>query len=74
MSIIIISDDRKINCSIICKNTEMFYNIETKFYQKYPQYSEYENSFIANGKKILKHKNLDYNNIKDNQMIIIKCN
>ena len=65
MSIIITSSDKKINCSIICKNTEMFYNIETKFYQKYPEYSENENNFFVNGKKILKHKSLDYNKIKD---------
>ena len=74
MSIIITSSDNKINCSIICKNTEMFYNIEAKFYQKYPDYSENENIFIFNGKKILKHKDLDYNKIKDNDIIIIMKN
>ena len=74
MSIIITSSDKKVNCSIICKNTEMLYNIETKFYQKYPEYSKNENNFIVNGKKILKHKSLDYNKIKDNEIIIFMKN
>ena len=71
MSIIITSIDQKIHCSIICKNTDIFYSIETKLYQMYHEYSENENFFTVNGKKINRHKSLDYNNIKDNDIIIL---
>ena len=71
MSIIIISIDQKIHCSFICKNTDVFSSIETKLYQMYNEYSESENFFTVNGKKINRHKNLDYNHIKDKDIIIL---
>ena len=71
MSIIITSVDKKINCSIICKNTDIFYNIESKLNQKYHEYSDKEKFFTVNGKIINKNENLDYNQIKDNDIIIL---
>ena len=71
MSINITSIDQNIHCSFICKNTDIFSNIEAKLYQKYKEYSENENFFTVNGKKINKHKNLDDNEIKDNDIIIL---
>ena len=71
MSIIIISIDQKIHCSFICKNTDIFSSIETKLYQMHNEYSESENFFTVNGKKINRHKNLDYNQIKDKDIIIL---
>ena len=71
MSIIIASFDDKIFCPIICKNTDIFCNIEVKLYQKYTDYSENENVFTVKGRKINKYKNLDYNQINDNDIITL---
>ena len=71
MSIIITSYDKKINCSFICKNTDIFSIIESKLYQRYNEYSENDNYFTVNGRKINRYKNLEYNQIKDNDIIIL---
>ena len=74
MSIIFTSIDEKIHCSFICKNTDIFSTVETKLYKIYHEYSENENFFTVNGKKINKNKDLDYNKIKDNDIIILNVN
>ena len=71
MSIIFTSIDQIIHCSIICKNTDIFSSIEAKLYKIYHEYSENENFFTVNGKKINKNKDLDYNTIKDNDIVIL---
>ena len=71
MSIIICSINQEIHTSFICKNTDLFVNIELKLYEKYPKYKESENYFIVNGIKINKYKSLEENNIKDSDIIIL---
>ena len=71
ISIIFTSTDQKIHYSIICKNTEIFYNLELKLYQKYNELSEVENYFTVNGSRVNKTKNLEFNKIKDNDVIIL---
>ena len=71
MSIIFTKSSQQFHCSIICKNTERFNNIENKLYDIYPEYSETENYFIVNGNKINKSKSLEWNKIKNNDIIII---
>ena len=71
ISIIFASTDQKILCSIICKNTDIFYTLELKLYQKYNELSELENYFTVNGRRVKKHKNLEFNKIKDNDVIIL---
>ena len=71
ISIIFTSLDQKINYSVICKNTDIFSNIEKKLYDEYPEYGETENFFIANSYKVYRHKTLDDNNIKKNDKIIL---
>ena len=72
MSIIFISFDEKINYSIICKNTDLFSKIEKELYKEYPEYSKKENIFYLKGKIIAKNETLDYNNIKNNDIIVLK--
>ena len=75
MSVIVTSPDQKIHRSIICKSTDKFSILEKKFYEKYPEYSGYNNYFYANGRKILKYKTLKDNNIHDSDIItLIKKN
>ena len=72
MTINLTTIDSKIqNYSIICKNTDIFNNIEKKIYEEYKEYYDTENYFTVNGKKINRFKNLDENNIHNNDVIIL---
>ena len=71
MSVIISSYDQKINCSFICKNTDIFNKLENSLYDKYPEYKDVENYFVVNGNRINKYKNLEENKIKDNEIITL---
>jgi len=71
ISIIFISSNQEIHCSIICKNTDEFHKIEGELYKKYPEYSENENFFLLNGKKINRYKTLEENGIKNNDKIML---
>ena len=72
MSIIISSTDQKIqNHSIICKNTEIFNQVENRLYKCFKEYLKTENYFTLNGKKIIKNQTLEENNIKNNDIILL---
>ena len=64
-------DSRIHNYSTICKNTDIFNNIETKLYKDYKEYFDTENYFTVNGKKIHKNKSLEENNIRNNDIIML---
>ena len=70
MSIIVISSDKKLHRAIICKNTELFCDLEKKIYQNNDKI-DIGNYFTLNGKKIDETKSLDDNNIKDNDIIVL---
>ena len=74
ISIIFQSLDKKVHCSIICKETDVFKNVESSLYKKYPEYLESEQYFIVNGKTIDKIKTLKENGIKDNDIILLYVN
>lgn len=63
--------DRIVNHSFLCKNTHKFTYLENLLYEVYPELTETENFFLAEGKKINKYKTLEDNNIKDNDTIIL---
>ena len=65
------SSNQEIHYSIICKNNDFFNNVENKLYEHYPKYSETENYFIVNGKKINRYKRLNEINIKSNDIIVL---
>ena len=72
MIIIISSVDQKIqNHSIICKNTEIFNQIENRLYNCFKEYSKKENYFTLNGQMIKKSQTLEENNIKNNDIILL---
>ena len=74
ISIIFRIIEKGIIYSIICKDTDIFAKIEIQFYEKYPEYKESENYFIANGRIINKYKNLKENGIKDNEILLLNKN
>ena len=71
MTVIFISEDQKVHYSFICKNTEKFKDLESRLYEVYPEYSENDNYFLANGRKITRFKDLDYNQIKNSDIITL---
>ena len=72
ISVIFVSLDQKVHYSVICKNTDKFNIVENKLYEEYPEYLESENYFIVNGNKINKYKSLEFNKIKNNDIIMLK--
>ena len=71
LSIIFISSDQKLHTSMICKNTDEFHKIEGRLYKSFPEYSENDNYFLLNGKKLNRYKTLEENGIKNNDIIIL---
>ena len=57
--------------SLICKNTDIFNFIEKKVYDEYKVYYNSENYFTVNGKKVNKYKNLEENEIHNNDVVIL---
>ena len=74
ISIKFASEEQDIDYSVIIKNTELFSKIETLLYNKYPKYTDTENYFLANGNRINRHKSLEKNNIKNNDIITLYIN
>ena len=71
MSIIFKSTNQEILYSIICKNTDIFVNIELKLYKVYSKYIENQNFFTVNGIMVNKYKNVEQKKIKDNDIILL---
>ena len=57
--------------SVVCKNTDIFNKIENKLYEDNPHYYRTENYFTIHGNKIHKNKSLEFNTIKNNDIIIL---
>ena len=74
MSIIFTSSDQSFYYSIICKNTDIFINIEAKLYNEYKDYNSDQNYFLVKGKIVNKFKSLKDNNIHNSDIIILKKN
>ena len=71
LSIKFISIDQKINFNTVAKNIDNFSKLENSLYEKYPKYKDTENYFIVNGKKLNKHRTLEENKIKDNDILTL---
>ena len=64
-----ISTDMRINYPIACLKTDTFASVEEKLYQKYEEYREKNNNFIAKGRLILRFKKICENNIENGDKI-----
>ena len=64
-------DENIISYSLICKNTDIFSNLESKLYEDYPEYKDKEIYFMNRGNKINRDRSLDENNIKENDILIL---
>ena len=60
-----------INYSIPCKITDTFTILEEKLLQDFPKLKDYEIFFEINAQRILRHKTLKENNIKENSVVSV---
>ena len=66
-----ISIDQKINFETFAQKTDQFSKLENFLYEKYPKYKDTENYFLVNGKKLNRHRTLEENKIKDNDILTL---
>ena len=71
IAINIISSDKNLNYTTKCLKTNIFAEVEENLYKEYPQYRETNNSFIANGKQILRFKTIEENKIGEGLTITL---
>ena len=71
MCVIFQNIDQSIHYPMICKNTQIFNNLENLLYEKFDKYKETENYFLCSGKRIIKTKTLEENNIEDGSIILL---
>ena len=64
-----ISMDQKVNCPIKCLSTDTFAEVEEKLYQKYEEYRETNNNYLAKGKLVLRFKKICDYGIKDRDIV-----
>ena len=57
-----ISNDQRICFAVPCSGNSTFAAVEEKLYQQFPEYRETNNSFLINGKQILRFKTINDNN------------
>ena len=72
LSLIIISKDEKVITSLLCKNTDEFSKVESRFYQEYPEYLPNKVYFKFNNNLINKNKTLEEIKLKNNSIIIFE--
>ena len=66
-----ISIDEAINFTVTAKNNDKFSKLEDILYNNYPIYKDTENCFLINEKKINKHRTLEENKIKNNDILTL---
>ena len=66
-----ISIDQTIDYITFAKKTDNFTKLEASLYEYYPKYKDTENYFLVNGKKLNRHRTLEDNKIKDNDILTL---
>ena len=66
-----ISNDENIKFAIPCSGDSLFAEIEEKLYKKFPDYRETKNTFLADGKEVLRFKTINENKIGTGFPIIL---
>ena len=66
-----ISSDKKVQFAIPCIKSNTFAEVEEKLYQRYPEYRETNNNFLANGTNVLRFKTIAENNIGNGLLVTL---
>ena len=59
------------NYSSICKNTDLFVDVEKQLYQDYPNLKDKDIYFVCNGNQIKRFRTIGENNLKKNDILTI---
>lgn len=71
IAILIKSVDGKVEMPCLCHISDTFTTLEELLYKAYPDYRNCDTSFKVNGKKILRFKTIQENDIKNHDKIIL---
>jgi predicted RNase H-like nuclease (RuvC/YqgF family) len=71
IAILIKSVDGKVEMPCLCHISDTFATLEELLYKAYPDYRNCDTSFKVNGKKILRFKTIQENDIKNQDKIIL---
>ena len=71
ISLIFITEDEDIYCSIICKSNDLLSKVVKSFYNNYPELEKSKNYFKYNGSPIDITKTIEENKISNNGIITI---
>ena len=71
LSVIFTSVSEKVNCSVVCKNTDSIYNLEGELYKTFPELSETNNCFLCKGTVVNRFKKFEELKFKNGDIIII---
>ena len=63
MAVNFISMDSRIHFAVPCIGQETFAEVEERLYKQFPEYRETNNTFLANGRPVLRFKTIIQNNI-----------
>ena len=66
-----ISSEQNLFYAISCSGNDTFAEVEEKLYKEYPEYRETNNTFLANGKEILRFKTINDNKIGTGKPIML---
>ena len=66
-----ITTDQSLFYAVSCSGNDTFAEAEEKLYKEYPEYRETNNTFLANGKEILRFKTINENKIGTGKPVIL---
>ena len=66
-----ISSDSRLHFAYSCLKKDLFVDIEKKLYEEFPEFKETNNSFVVDGKAILRFKSIEENNLKSRTPILL---
>ena len=71
LSIIFFSEDKKMNYSMICKNTDIICDLEKKLNKEYPDFAYSDNNIFCKGKAINRFQTIESNKIKNGDVLTL---
>ena len=72
LSLILITKDKNVIFSVLCKNTDKFIKVEKKFYKEHPEYLEKKGNFKIRDKLIDKNETIEESKLKNNDIVIFE--
>ena len=67
-----ISTDQKLHYAVPCVKKDIFADVEKKLYDRFPEFLETNNTFLAQGNVILRFKTIEENKLESGIPIVMK--